>query len=154
MIEQVFVAFMASFGFGIIFNIRGKNLIFAALGGGLSWFCYLFLTHNDISDIISLFISSIIFSIYSEIFARILKTPVTTLAICSLIPLVPGAGMYYTMYETILGNISTAVSLGLKAISSAGALALGLIFVSTITKQVTNFKKVKERLLKKPFKKS
>lgn len=154
MIEQIFVAFVASLGFGIIFNIRGKNLIFAALGGGLSWFFYLLLTQNKISNVVSLFISSIIFSIYSEICARYLKTPVTTLVICALIPLVPGAGMYYTMYESILGNVSEAASLGLDTISSAGTLALGVIFVSTITKQVTNLKRVKEKLFEKQFKKS
>ena len=146
MIEQVIVALVASLGFGIIFNIRGKKLIFAALGGGLSWFCYLYFTENGVSAILSLFVSSIIFSIYSEICARRLKTPVTTLVICALIPLVPGAGMYNTMYETILGNIKGAVELGLNTIASAGALALGVIFVSTITKQVTNLKKVKEKL--------
>jgi uncharacterized membrane protein YjjB (DUF3815 family) len=97
------------------------------------------------------FISAIIISMYSEIFARYLKTPVTTLVVCALIPLVPGAGMYYTMYETILGNISAAATLGLNTISIAGALALGVIFVSTITKQVTNLKIVKEKLLDKHF---
>ena len=149
MVKQVIVALVASFGFGIIFNIKGKKLIFAAIGGGLSWFCYLYLTENGISIILSLFISSIIFSIYSEICARYLKTPVTTLIVCALIPLVPGAGMYYTMYETILGNVKGAVELGLNTLASAGALALGVIFVSTITKQVTNLKKVKEKLFEK-----
>ena len=149
MIEQVIVALVASLGFGIIFNIRGRKLIFAALGGGLSWFCYLYFTKNGLSTILSLFVSSIIFSVYSEICARSLKTPVTTLVICALIPLVPGAGMYNTMYETILGNIKGAVELGLNTIASAGALALGVIFVSTITKQVTNLKKVKEKLFEK-----
>ena len=149
MIEQVIVAFVASLGFAIIFNIRGIKLIFAAIGGGLSWFCYLYLTNSGISVILSLFISSIIFSIYSEICARYLKTPVTTIVICALIPLVPGAGMYNTMYETILGNIKGAVELGLNTLASAGTLALGVIFVSTITKQVTNIKKMKEKLFEK-----
>lgn len=149
MIEQVIVAFVASLGFAIIFNIRGIKLIFAAIGGGLSWFCYLYLTNDGISSILSLFISSIIFSIYSEICARYLKTPVTTIVICALIPLVPGAGMYNTMYETILGNIKGAVELGLNTLASAGALALGVIFVSTITKQVTNIKKMKEKLFER-----
>ena len=149
MIEQVIVALVASLGFAIIFNIRGLKLIFAAIGGGLSWFCYLYLTNSGISVILSLFISSIIFSIYSEICARYLKTPVTTIVVCALIPLVPGAGMYNTMYETILGNISGAVQLGLNTVASAGALALGVIFVSTITKQVMNLKKVKEKLFEK-----
>ena len=40
MLIQVIISFIASLGFGIVFDIKGKNLIFAALGGGLSWFCY------------------------------------------------------------------------------------------------------------------
>lgn len=146
MFEQTVVALIASLGFGVIFNIRGKNLFFAAIGGGISWFSYLLLKELNLSDILSLFISSVAFSIYSEICARFLKTPVTTLVICALIPLVPGAGMYYTMYETITGNVSGALELGLNTLSSAGTLALGVIFVSTITKQVTNLKKVREKL--------
>ena len=149
MFEQTLVAFIASLGFGIIFNIKGKKLIFAAIGGGLSWFFYLYLTTIGISAILSLFISSVVFSIYSEICARYLKTPVTTLIICALITLVPGAGMYYTMYQAITGNVSGSVTLGLNTLASAGALALGVIFVSTITKQVTNLKKVKEKLFEK-----
>ncbi len=144
MLTQIAVSFLASLGFGIIFNIKGKNLIFASIGGAISWFSYLYLKENYIGDILSLFISSILFSIYSEICARLLKTPVTTLVICALIPLVPGSGMYYTMYETISGNISRAVELGLNTLASAGTLALGVIFVSTITKQVTNLKKLKK----------
>ena len=146
MFEQTVVALIASLGFGVIFNIRGKNLFFATIGGGLSWLSYLLLKKFNVSDILSLFISSVIFSIYSEVCARFLKTPITTLVICALIPLVPGAGMYYTMYETITGNVSGALELGLNTIASAGTLALGVIFVSTITKQVTNLKKVKEQL--------
>lgn len=149
MLQQFIVAFFASLGFGIIFNIKGKNLFFSSIGGGLSWLCYLYSIKNGISPILSFFIASIIFSIYSEICARYLKTPVTTLVICALIPLVPGAGMYYTMYETISGNVSNAVKLGIDTLASAGALALGVIFVSTITKQVTNLKKVKEKLFQK-----
>ena len=94
----------------------------------------------NISESTSLFISSIFFSIYSELCARILKTPVTTIIVCALIPLVPGAGMYYTMYEIISGHSSKAIELGLKTLGSAGSLALGIIFVSTITKQIANFK--------------
>ena len=149
MFEQTLVAFFGALGFGIIFNIKGRKLIFASIGGGLSWFFYLLFIKIGISTILSLFCSSVIFSIYSEICARCLKTPVTTVIICALIPLVPGAGMYYTMYETIKGNLSGALELGLNTLASAGILALGIIFVSTITRQVMNLKKVKEKLFKK-----
>lgn len=134
------VSIIASFGFGIIFNIKGNKLFFASLGGGLSWFVYSTCLHFNFSTISSLFVSSICFSIYSETFARILKTPVTTLVICCLIPLVPGAGMYYTMYEAITGNINGSLELGLNTIASSGTLVLGIIFVSTFTRLLNDLK--------------
>lgn len=143
---QTIASFIASCGFGIIFNIKGKKLFFAAIGGGLSWFVYALGLHLNLSTISSLFISSICFSIYSEIFARILKTPVTTLVICCLIPLVPGAGMYYTMYEAITGNVTGSLELGLNTLASSGTLVLGIIFVSTITRLI-NRRKSKKNLL-------
>lgn len=141
LIIQTFSAFLATFGFGIIFNIKGKKLFFASLGGAIGWFVYALSLKLNFSDLSSLFVSAIFFSIYCEIFARILKTPVTTLVICSLIPLVPGGGMYYTMLEAVNGNVSKSLDLGLNTIASAGTLALGIIFVSTITKLIIAHKR-------------
>ncbi|MBB6621914.1 threonine/serine exporter family protein [Clostridium gasigenes] len=141
MILETIIAFIATFGFGIIFNIKGKKLFFAAFGGALSWFVYSLCLNLGLTEISSLFLSSVIFSTYSEIFARILKTPVTTLVVCALIPLVPGGGMYYTMFEAVTGDINKSLALGLNTISSAGVLALGIIFVSTITKLIMSHKR-------------
>ena len=140
MIIEVISAFIASFAFGIVFNIKDKNLIFSALCGALGWFAYKVALLFGLSDITSLFIAAVSLSIYSEVFARILKTPVTTFVIASLIPLVPGGGMYYTMVEAITGNVMKSLETGIKTIASAGALALGIILVSTITKTMINIK--------------
>ena len=137
MILEVLSAFIASFAFGILFNTRGKKLIFAAICGALGWFVYKFSLLLGYTDITSLFLASISLSIYSEIFARVLKTPVTTFVIAALIPLVPGGGMYYTMVEAISGNIMKSLETGIKTMASAGALALGIVLVSTITKTIT-----------------
>lgn len=144
MILETIVSFIATFGFGIIFNIKGKKLFFASLGGGLSWFIYTLCLNVGLTEISSLFLSSVIFSTYSEILARILKTPVTTLVVCALIPLVPGGGMYYTMFEAVTGDINKALELGLTTISSAGVLALGVIFVSTLTRLLMSHKRKRE----------
>lgn len=133
-IIETLVSVIATFGFCIAFNIRGKKIFFAALGGGLSWFCYSLPKLFGLSEISSLFISAVVFSTYSEILARIFKTPVTTFVICALIPLVPGSGMYYTMLEAISGNISKSLELGLNTLASAGTLALGVLLVSTLTR--------------------
>lgn len=146
MILETLVTTVACLGFAIIFNIKGKKIIFAGLCGGLSWFVYLLALKFNCSEIFAFFLSAICFSIYSEIFARILKTPVTTLIICGLIPLVPGAGMYNTMYEAITGNITASLTLALNTIGSAGSLALGVLFVSTITKLLGSYKYKKTNL--------
>lgn len=134
MFIQSMFAFFSTLGFGILFNIKGRKLFYAGLGGGLSWFISLYCESLGFDTTSSFFIASIIFSIYSEIMARVLKTPVTTLIICALIPLVPGGGMYYTMYEAINGNTMKSIELGLSTIANAGSLALGIIFVSTLTR--------------------
>lgn len=137
MVLQIIFSFLASLGFGFIFNIRGKNLIYASIGGCLGWFTYLIIGKVHWSVILSYFLASIIISIYSEIMARVLKTPVTTLIVVSLIPLVPGAGMYYTVYEAIQGNLHNSILKGIQTISYALSLAVGIILISTVTRQIS-----------------
>lgn len=141
MLIEVVAAFIASLAFGIIFNIKNRNLFFAALCGALGWFVYKLSLSFGFTDTLSLFLASISLSTYSEVFARVLKTPVTTFIIVALIPLVPGGGMYYTMVEAITGNIMSSLEIGIKTIASAGVLAIGVILVSTITKTIIKYKK-------------
>ncbi len=127
---------VATVSFAILFNIRGRNVLWAGVGGMIGWLTNSILVNEGISPIFALVVSSIVFSTYSEITARILRTPVTTLIICALIPLVPGGGMFYTMLATVEGDTDKATSLALTTIGNAGALAAGVIFVSTIMRLI------------------
>ena len=64
MISTTLAAALGALGFAVIFNIKGKNLAFAALGGGVSWLSYLIFLNLGLSELLSMFLSSIIFSIY------------------------------------------------------------------------------------------
>lgn len=141
MIISSIYALLSSLGFGFLFNIRGRNLIFASFGGAVGWFFYLLFTSYSFSKIFALFIASISVSVYSEIMARALKSPVTIFMICAIIPLVPGAGMYYTMYEITRGNLNASLSIGLETIISAGAIAVATVLVASTTKVITTLRK-------------
>lgn len=150
---ESFFSGVATLAFAVMFNIRGKFLIWAGIGGFFSWFCYLLGLDKFHNTAMAMFIASICLSIYSEILARKLKTPVTTLVICALMPLVPGSGMYYTMYSAVHGDITATWNLAASTLSSAGVLALGVILVSTLTRLLKSFKQegvvlVKERIIK------
>ncbi len=146
---SVLYAFISSLGFGILFNVRGKNLIIASIGGGLGWLFYLIIKNSTGSEIVALFVASIVISVFSEIFARIMKNPVTIFLICALIPLVPGGGMYYTTFEAVQGNVSKSIVLGIQTLFNAASIAVGIILVSTISKIINKLKFNKLESLKK-----
>jgi uncharacterized membrane protein YjjB (DUF3815 family) len=134
MILATLYSFLASLGFAIVFNIRGKNILIASIGGSFSWFIYLLMQNLHNSNTVSLFVAAFLVSIYSEVMARLFKSPVTTYTICGIIPLVPGNGMYYTMYYTISGNINKATLTGLQTLTDAGAIAIAIVMVSSLSK--------------------
>ena len=136
-------AFFSSLGFALIFNIRGRNLFFSSLCGGLGWFVYLFSAEFISSnESFNYFLAALCIALFSEISARKLKTPVLVFLVCGIIPLVPGGGMFYTMLETLKGNISKALSLGCNTLMIAGAIATGLVLVSSSTKLYFAMKKL------------
>ena len=141
MLSGLFSSFLASLGFGILFNIKGKNLILAGIGGAIGGMVYKLVLFLGGSEMIAMFLGSVVFSLDSEILARVCKTPVTTFIICALIPLVPGGGMYRTMQQAIAGNIDKALAIGLNTISIAGVLVLGILLVSTLMRAFYHMQK-------------
>jgi uncharacterized membrane protein YjjB (DUF3815 family) len=126
-------AFAACLAFSIVFNMRGKILLFASLGGALGWLVYL-LCDPIQNDIIQFFFATIAISIYSEIMARLHKAPVTGYLLVSLLPLVPGGGIYYTMEYCIIGNTEMFLETGIHTLGIAGSLALGILLVSSFVR--------------------
>lgn len=136
-------AFFSALGFGIIFNIKGKNLFFSSLCGCLGWFVYLFSSKFiSTNENFNYFLAAIFISLFSEIAARVLKVPVLVFLVCGIIPLVPGGGMFYTMLETLKGNLDKALSLGCNTLMLAGSLATGIVLISSFTKLFFSIKRL------------
>lgn len=132
-----FYSFIATLAFSVLFNIKGKNTWLAALGGGLSWFFYILALKYTVSHPLAFFYASVTVAIYSEIMARVRKCPVTIFIICGILPLVPGGGMYYTMLASVEGDVTKSLSTGLSTLTIAGAIAVGVILVSSLTRLIT-----------------
>lgn len=140
-INSIYI-FIAALSFSILGNVRGKSLIFSSLGGGFTWFFYLLSSHYiSSSSLFCFFTASAFASTYSEIMARVIKTPATTFIIYSIIPLVPGWGMYNTMLYSIQGNINQSLSTGLNTLEIAGTIAVGIFLVSSIFKATVLFRR-------------
>lgn len=142
MFIQFVIAWLSTYWFGIIFNVRGKRLLYSAFGGGLAWICYYLSNLKGFSTGICFFIATVVLTIYSEIISKRIKTVVTSILIPGLIPLVPGSGIYYTMLYTTDKKPMEAFFKGLDTLSASGAIALGIIVVSSIVKIFKDLKKI------------
>ena len=57
------------------------------------------------------------------------RFPVTIFLISGIFPLVPGAGIYWTVYYLVTEQLGLAVYTGYEAVKAAVAIVLGIVFV-------------------------
>lgn len=118
-------------GFAIFFNTHGPGMLICILGGVLTWAVYAIVISLGGSEIFSYFISSAFASLFAEVMARIRKYPAISYLVVSTFPLLPGGGIYYTMSHAVNGNMVLFSQRGMQTISIAGAMAVGILLVST-----------------------
>ncbi|MCH5279390.1 MAG: threonine/serine exporter family protein [Christensenellaceae bacterium] len=123
---------IGTFGFGLIMNIHGAGMLLCILGGAISWLVYRICSFFGFNDPTCFFIASAAASIYAEIMARVRKYPTISYLMASLVPLIPGAGIYYTMSFVAHGDVAQFWSRGTSTAAAAGALAVGVLLVSTV----------------------
>ncbi len=131
---QILMAGVGSFGFSMLYNIRGKKLFLAGLGGVFSWTLCLFLQPWFESEVVRYFFSAAFVAVYAEVLARVMKTPTTTFLVPAIIPHVPGGSLYYTMKFALNEQWYEFFSKAFATVELALALAIGIIAVSSLVK--------------------
>lgn len=140
-IIQLIASLIGSFCFGVLFNMRGKKLLATALGGFMSWGLFLIISRFISSEAINYFIIASIVSLYAEIMAKTLKTPSAPLVTTSLIPLIPGSSLYYTMAYAFESDFTMFLENAITTLKLTSALALGIIVVASISQILFMYKK-------------
>lgn len=131
-LPELLWSYLASFFFGILFALRGKKLYVAAFGGLIGWLIYSVAAALLPSVIPAYFCATCGMTMYSEICARVLRSPASVFLAPALIPLVPGGGIYDTMIYCIRGRSVMASEAVVRTIGIAGALAMGVVMISTV----------------------
>ena len=72
------------------------------------------------------------------------RCPVTIFLICGILPLVPGAGIYWTCYYLVTGQLDEASTRGFSALKAAVAIVLGIVFVFEIPQRFFKGKAVRK----------
>ena len=136
-----FVSFAACAGFVIVFNIHGYGKLLCALGGAITWAAYCIALALGCDNYLCCFIATCTAAVYSEVMARIRKYPAISYLVISLLPLIPGAGIYYTALYAIRGEMAMAGQYGISTLTTAGVMAAGILVVSTAVRMWTAHKR-------------
>lgn len=144
LIIQFLFAFMGTLGFAIIFNVPLRRMPTASIIGGLGWITYQVAISTGSSIPFACFLGACIVGLTSDIASRLLKEAATIFVIPGVLPLVPGAGTYYTMLAIVEGNLDEAAFTGVQTLAMAGAIALGLLVIGTTIQIILGIKRLKK----------
>ena len=137
-IKDLIINFIFSFavtaGFSIFFNAPKKSLIPCGIVGGIGWCTYVVMANSYFSNVFSMVIASAVISLLSEILARKLKYPSINFIIPGILPLVPGLGLYNTMYSLVQKDYALAVSTGTDSLFKSTGIAIGILIITSFTK--------------------
>lgn len=133
LLECIF-SIVACLGFVIIFNIHGYGNLLCALGGGITWAVFCIAEALGGEELLCCFLATVTAAIFAEVMARIRKYPAISYLITSLLPLIPGAGIYYAAQQAVQGNSAGFVSYSTHTLAVAGSMAVGILLVVTLTK--------------------
>jgi len=86
--------------------------------------------------LIAVFLGAAAVSVYSEVMARIRKTPATIFSISGIFPLVPGVDAYRTIQMLTEQNYSDAVAFGVSTAAKASLIAFGILLVSAVFRRI------------------
>ena len=74
-----------------------------------------------------------------------MKCPITIFLISGIIPLVPGAGIYFTAYYLVTDELSMAAQRGMEALKIAFAIVLGIVLIVSIPREFFQIRYWKRR---------
>lgn len=131
-----FVAFLGTLGFCILFHVPIRHMLSAALGGSIGWITYVYFTTNGVSPVAACFLGACLVSLLAEIFSRAGKEATTLFIIPGIIPLVPGAPLYYTMRSLLDNDFISAAKFGTQALFMAGSIAISLLLVASVSRLI------------------
>ena len=133
---ELIACFISCLGFSILYNIHGPGILICAFGGIGTWLTYRMTAYLGSSDILAYFWGTAFAALYAELMARIRKYPAISYLHIAAFPLIPGAGVYYTMNYAVQSKMDQFVDQGLRTLSIAGVMAVGILVISSTFRMI------------------
>ena len=126
MFFQALCSFISTITFVILFNVEPKHLVSCGIVGGATWFVYYFVIKYYSGISLPNFFAALTASIISLYMAKKLKAPVTVFFTGGIFCMVPGAGIYQTMYYFLGRDLVNGANKLLNTIEISALIAIAI----------------------------
>lgn len=152
MIKELFAnivcPFFGTIAFAVLFNVPKRYYLSCGITGTLGWIMY-YMTVDYTSAAVASFLGALVVVLISRILTVKMKCPITIFLISGIFPLVPGAGIYYTVYYLVTNQLGLAAQRGMDAVKVAFAIVLGIVFIVSIPREFFQVDYWRQRRLRK-----
>lgn len=136
---QFAVAFSGTVAFSILFGVPKEQYPLGGFIGGCGWMICWFCTNIFHMDaVFGNFLAAVFIVLASRIGSSRKKCPVTLFLIAGIIPLVPGIGIYRTVYYTLMKETVRSAFYGRQTAGIGLAIVLGIVLVFEIPQKTIN----------------
>ncbi|MGD8192524.1 threonine/serine exporter family protein [Brevibacillus ginsengisoli] len=125
--EGLILSLVSAVSYGTLFNVPIRTLWAGGLVAMLGWAIFITMPIFDVKPALSIFIAATFVSLMSQVLSVRLRVPSTNFSISGVIPLVPGATAYRSMFAFVNGDNIGGITLSVQTSLEAGAIASGLI---------------------------
>ncbi len=119
-------SFLGTLGFALIMHAPKRAWFPASAIGGLAYTTYWALLQLGISTAPAIFIGALLGSVLGQFLARRMQMIATIFVLLSIIPMVPGLGLYRCMHYLAQEMYSAGADAGVRAMMDIVMIALGL----------------------------
>ena len=150
---MIVTAAAGTLGYCLLINVKRNKIVYGCLGGVVSTFLYCACVEAGLTPLLQNLIPAAVVTLYAEVLARVIKAPATVFLIPSIIPLVPGGRLYYTMRAIVDGDADSAKIYAMETIVIALGIAVGIVVISLVFYHISH-KNIQYKVRFEPLRKS
>lgn len=127
---------LASMGFALLFKAAVKQSLFAGIGGLINCGCYLLVLQNFDNNFAAVLAGATFVAGYAFVMSRIHKAPATIFLTTSIMPVIPGATLFYMMHGFVQKDFAMAAHQTFVLAQTCLAIAFGFLLVEIATRYI------------------
>lgn len=126
---------VASMGFALLFQAATRQSIWAGVGGAGNCGIYLLVQNIWGNNFAAVMAGAAFVAAYAYIMSRVHRAPATIFLTTSIMPVIPGATLFYMMHGFVQADYRLAMQQTISLAQTCLAIAFGFLLVEIVTRQ-------------------